>query len=136
MAENWITQLTDTVGKRRVFEQELAVSNATEMLARVMEERGVSKAELARLMGTSRANVTSLLSGRRNMTVRTLADVAAILGVRVNLACEALRSGAFIVAEPPQRLTRPVHNSTAEVKEAAAAASSVASSTDATPLAA
>lgn len=108
MTENWIDHLTDTPEKRSLFEQELAVANATELLSRLIEERGLSRAELARALGTSRANVTSLLNGSRNMTVRTMAAVAAVLGVRVTFRDESLRAGEFILAEPPQRAPRVV----------------------------
>jgi transcriptional regulator with XRE-family HTH domain len=109
MTKNWIEQLTNTPAKRSAFEQELAVANATELLSRLLEERGMSKAELARALGTSRANVTSLLNGSRNMTVRTMAAVAAALGVRITFRDESLLAGEFIVAEPPQRAPRAVH---------------------------
>lgn len=113
----WMARLTDTLEKRRSFEQELAVFNATELLSGVMEERGMTKADLARLLGTSRANVTNMLSGRRNLTVRTLADVAAVLGVRVKFEPEALRLGEFVMT-PPQRVHRRVIRPTGTLADA------------------
>lgn len=113
----WIARLTDTPEKRRSFEQELAVFNATELLSVVMEERGITKANLARLLGTSRANVTNMLSGRRNLTVRTLADVAAVLGVRVKFETEALRHGEFVMTST-QRVHRRVIRPTGTLADA------------------
>jgi antitoxin component HigA of HigAB toxin-antitoxin module len=118
----WIARLTDTLEKRRSFEQELAVFNATELLSGVMEERGITKADLARMLGTSRANVTNMLSGRRNLTVRTLADVAAVLGVRVKFESEALRNGEFVVMRP-QTVHRRVIEPAGTLADAAPAAS-------------
>ena len=42
----------------------------------VMETQGVTRAALAETMGKDKSSVTRLLSGRRNVTLRTLSDVA------------------------------------------------------------
>ena len=46
------------------------------MIRALMESQGVSKAELARRVGKSRAYVTQSLGGDRNMTLSTLARFA------------------------------------------------------------
>lgn len=57
-------------------------------ICRLMEEKKVSKAELARRLGTSRAYVTKLLGGNANFTLTTMAKVAMALdgAVRVHVA--------------------------------------------------
>jgi plasmid maintenance system antidote protein VapI len=67
----------------RLFEQESLVFDATEMICSLMDERDVSRSALADLLGTSKANISQLLDGSRNMTLRTLADLAFALGQRV-----------------------------------------------------
>lgn len=96
MNEAWIERQTATPEARRLYEQERLVLWATSALSEVMEESNVSKAELARRMGTSRANVTLLLAGGRNMTLRTFAEVAFRLGRRVDVKLEPLREGRFM----------------------------------------
>lgn len=86
---------------RRDYEQERLVRSATERIGDAMEEAGISRADLARMLGTSRANVTALLSGERNMTLRTLADLAAVLGQRVEIALEPLRLPAGVSRRLP-----------------------------------
>ena len=49
-------------------------------VAELMERRHITRAELARRMGISRAHVTRLLSGRRNLTVKSMAAIAHALG--------------------------------------------------------
>jgi transcriptional regulator with XRE-family HTH domain len=66
-------------GKKELLRQDLIV-NVTEQLWAAMESSGISKADLARAIETSKSNVTQLLSGQRNMTLSTLADLAAALG--------------------------------------------------------
>ena len=57
----------------------------TEELCRVMEERGISRAELARRAGTSAAYVTKVLRGSTNFTLATMAKLARALGMEVRL---------------------------------------------------
>lgn len=50
-----------------------------------MEEQKVSRAELARRIGTSRAYVTKLLGGNANFTLHTMTKVAMALGATVHV---------------------------------------------------
>lgn len=61
---------------RKQFAIERFVAECTEVISCIMHEKQISKADLARRLGKSRAWVTQLLSGGRNVTVRTLAEVA------------------------------------------------------------
>ena len=64
-----------------------------------MEEEGVTRAELAERIGTSRSHITQLLSGSRNLTVHTLSDLAFLLGHKIRLDYLPL-SGAQAFARP------------------------------------
>lgn len=57
----------------------------TEDICRLMREKKVSKAELARRLGTSRAYVTKLLGGNANFTLSTMVKVAMALDGAVRL---------------------------------------------------
>lgn len=70
---------------RRLLTIEALVTEASEIIARLMAEQNVSKADLARKLNKSRAWVTQLLSGKANMTVRTLAEVVYALDAEVKL---------------------------------------------------
>jgi hypothetical protein len=70
---------------RRLFEQEALLLSATELICELMEKQAVNRTELARRIGKSNAFVSQTLDGRRNMTLRTLADLAWALGVRVQM---------------------------------------------------
>jgi transcriptional regulator with XRE-family HTH domain len=70
---------------RRLLSVETLVAEAAETIASLMAEQNLSKADLARRLNKSRAWVTQLLSGKANMTVRTLAEVAYTLGAEVQL---------------------------------------------------
>lgn len=82
--------------KLAVFAEEALVVDAQVLLHNLMEEKNVSRAELARRMGVSRPRVTQMLSDEcTNFTVRLLARAAFALGEKVELDChhfEAQRS--------------------------------------------
>ena len=76
---------------RRLLSVEALVAEASEVIAKLMVEQGLSKADLARRLNKSRAWVTQLLSGRTNVTVRTLAEVAFALDAELKLRAQPPR---------------------------------------------
>ncbi len=56
-----------------------------EELYRLLEEQGVTRTQLARRMGTSRAYVTRILRTDYNLTAETMVKVALALDARVSL---------------------------------------------------
>ncbi len=74
--------------RARLFEQESLVLEVTEAICRLMEARGLKRADLAQKLGTSKANISQLLDGSRNMTLRTLADVACVMKHRATFQLE------------------------------------------------
>jgi transcriptional regulator with XRE-family HTH domain len=81
--------LTEDPEFRRLVAVEALVAEASEVIAGLMAKQNLSKADLARRLNKSRAWVTQLLSGKANMTVRTLAEVAHTLGAEVTLQAQA-----------------------------------------------
>lgn len=67
--------------------QQRLILEATELIVELLEKREVTRADLARKLGTSSGNITQLLDGR-NMTLGTLAEVAHVLGAKVELVWE------------------------------------------------
>jgi len=57
------------------------IRGTTESIYATMKKKGVTKSELARRMGRTNAYVTQMLSGDRNLTLRTIAEVSAALEV-------------------------------------------------------
>ena len=93
----WIERQTKTPEARRLYEEERLIAWATEAICEAMNRSGISKAELAASQGTSRAYVTQLLAGSKNMTLRTLARIAFACGKRVKKPrLEGLREGKYI----------------------------------------
>jgi transcriptional regulator with XRE-family HTH domain len=87
---------------QRVLEQESLALEATELISRLMDETKVSKSELAQRIGKSRAFVTQVLGGSRNMTMHTLADLAFALGYKVDMQAVRLEEqGVRTLLSPP-----------------------------------
>lgn len=61
------------------------ITEFAEDIWRLMEEQNVSRAELARRLGTSRAYVTKLLGGNANFTLETMTKVAMAFGCTVHV---------------------------------------------------
>ena len=61
------------------------IDEFTEDVCMLMDKQGISRAELARRMGTSRAYITKLLDGNANFTLETMTKVAMALGAAVHV---------------------------------------------------
>ncbi len=84
MSETLIEGLTKTKEGMRLYQQERAIQDLTDLVCEVMEEENVSRAELARRIGKTKGYITQLLDGRTNMTVRTISDVFTVLNRAVH----------------------------------------------------
>ncbi|MCK6513769.1 helix-turn-helix domain-containing protein [Myxococcota bacterium] len=69
----------------RIYAEEGLVVDVMEQIAGWMEDHQISRAELARRLGTSPANITQMLRGR-NVSLRTLASTVHVMGGVVNLS--------------------------------------------------
>ncbi len=70
----------------RLFHQEKAIYRITEALEEVLDTQQVSRTELAQRLGRTKSWVTQLLDGEQNKTIRTVADVAAVLGCELQVS--------------------------------------------------
>ena len=93
--EAWIKRQTETPEARRRYEEERLILWTTEAIWKAMDEQGLTRAEMAAKLGTSRANITQLLSGSRNMTLRSLASLAFACEMRAEIGLEELTASVF-----------------------------------------
>jgi AraC-like DNA-binding protein len=68
-------KLVSTKRGFRLYRQERAILEVTELICKIMAEQNVSRLELARRLGKTKDYVTRLLNGRVGMTVRMISDV-------------------------------------------------------------
>jgi transcriptional regulator with XRE-family HTH domain len=86
----------------RLVAQETLILDATELIVELLERHSISRQELARKLGKSKGFVTQLLSGERNMTLRTLADLGYVLGQRIELTPRPLSGDLVLERRPPR----------------------------------
>lgn len=73
---------------KKLYNREALMMDVTEDFLVVMEDMEVNKSDLAKMLCKSKSFISQTLSGSRNITLRTLADMAYVLGVKVKVSFE------------------------------------------------
>lgn len=94
------------------FQEELALLKAQELISELMIKKGVNQAELAKRLNQSRAHVSELLSGSRNLTLKTMGRIFFYLGEEVEFNCKERGESKYIIgsqvsARVDRNLPRP-----------------------------
>ena len=71
---------------RRLLRTEELILEVTEALIAAMAQQKLTKSQLAARLGKSPAFVTQILNGGRNLTLRTIAEVADALRAEIHVA--------------------------------------------------
>ncbi len=82
--------MRESAAAMRALAEERAVLEATEMVCERIEERDISRTDLAARLGISRSEVTQRLSGKRNLSVKTLAAMLHEMGFQLCLGTRDL----------------------------------------------
>lgn len=72
--------------RRREFAEEALIVDVAEQIWAAMDAAKVTKSEIAERLGKSKAFISQMLNGSRNMTLRSLADIAQCVGYKVRLS--------------------------------------------------
>lgn len=88
MSKRTFKDLFRDAEKSDAYRTELAILRFTEDMVRAMGDKGVTRAELARRIGTSPAYVTKILRGSTNFTLATIVRIAHALNMRVDVRLE------------------------------------------------
>jgi plasmid maintenance system antidote protein VapI len=81
-----------SLANRLLLQQERLILEVTELLSAALEESGLTKSGLAHRLGKTKGFVSQLFSGSRNLTLRTISDVADTLGVTISFQTKTARS--------------------------------------------
>lgn len=93
----------DLIAAHDGLAEELKAVDIAADLALLLHHAGKSRADLARVLGWSRARVTQVLSGDGNLTVQTIAAVASALGYTFDAVFR--RAGERAAAQPWEQQT-------------------------------
>lgn len=102
--EQWANQSEENA---KLVAQELLITEVTEEIWKAMEEAGINKTELANRIGATKGYVSQVLSGSRNMTLRTLSDICFALGKKATIAIEAKAGDGEWQIMRDKKITRP-----------------------------
>lgn len=94
--EQWVGRQEKDESSRREYEYERLMVWVLDEIYGAMDRNGVSQADVARTLETTRANISRAFSGGRNLSLRTVSDLAWASGVRLCVKAQPLRKGAFI----------------------------------------
>jgi len=84
----------------KLVAEELLIAEVTEAIWEAMEDGNTSKTELAQRMGASKGHVSQVLSGSRNMTLRTLADICHALNLKPAFSLQTIAHPQCYRTEP------------------------------------
>jgi len=85
------TWFRDTEESRRLLSEERLLVAATEKVYEALERRGSTKTALAESLGVKLSEVSQRLSGRRNLTLRSLAAMLHSLGYEAEVGIRDCR---------------------------------------------
>jgi len=80
-----LDEFLDEAGIRETAKAEAITRVVAWQLSREMKRQGMSKARLAKLMNTSRAQVDRILKAKNNVTIETLQRAAELVGRQLRL---------------------------------------------------
>ena len=105
MSTRTFKQLFAEAQRMPEYWEEGAILDFTEALYIAMEEQGVTRAELARRLGTSQTYITRVLGGHANFTLKSMSKLALALGLQleVGLGPQRLPSAAAKAEEEDAR---------------------------------
>jgi antitoxin component HigA of HigAB toxin-antitoxin module len=86
--QHWGSTLEDFLNEEGICDiakAEAATRVISWQIAEEMREKGITKAQMAELMHTSRAQVDRILNAKGNVTVETLQRAAALIGRRLRI---------------------------------------------------
>ncbi|HLA86323.1 MAG TPA: helix-turn-helix transcriptional regulator [Thermoguttaceae bacterium] len=83
MGKTMYEEFASTPEGRRLLNRETLTIEVTELICQIMQEKGISRKQLAELLGKSKGRVSQMLNGERNLTLGTVADIFTVLNERL-----------------------------------------------------
>lgn len=84
--KSWMDELIARKGLSKGVAREAALLEIASVFDLIMEENGINKTTMAEKLGVTKSLVTQVLSGNRNLTVRTMSDFAFALGGNIRFS--------------------------------------------------
>ena len=85
-------EIRQTISPEIKIQMELSVAIANRIYS-ILEQRGLSQKEFARLMGKTETEVSRWLSGTHNLTISTISKITSVLGEDIIVPASSAVSG-------------------------------------------
>jgi len=92
MTKTVVEQFLEDPEQLRLYQQERLLLDVTEHMCKIMKEEGVTRSQLAEMLGKSRGRISQILDGERNLTLRTIANVFTAIGKRAVFQTEPIEA--------------------------------------------
>jgi transcriptional regulator with XRE-family HTH domain len=86
-------RVTSSPSGLRTWHQERVIFEVTERLCELMQEKGVSRSDLAERLGKTKGYISQILSGSANLTLRSMSDLYLALDREFHVDDEPLDIG-------------------------------------------
>lgn len=83
--KDYIDIYLEKMDKNPEFQYELLSANILGEVFRIMDERNITKAELAEKLSVSRAYITKIFNGYTNFTLKSLGNLMAALDIDIDM---------------------------------------------------
>ncbi len=103
MSEPTFKALFDEARRHPDYRYEGTILDFTEALFDAMDRQGISRAELARRLGTSQAYVTRVLRGNANFTLKTMSKLALALEMELEVGLRPATKSSASQADAEKR---------------------------------
>lgn len=102
-ADHWMARQLPRGISLRPFAEDEAISVLTSAVQDAIEDAGLTRSDVARLLGTTKSYVSQVLNGSTNMTLKTLGALLWACGLQVG----ALRTDVLGAEIQPQPAEQP-----------------------------
>ncbi len=99
MSNDYDNQTQDPAINQLVRQEEF-ILEVTEALTQALADSGMTQSKLAAKLGCTRGFVSQVFAGGRNLTLRTVSDIALALGVTPKLSLDRLRDQGQFKLKP------------------------------------
>jgi len=83
-----------TKKEEMLFASEELAYNITEDVLIEMEDQNMNRKQLSDKLGCSKSHISQLLNGVRNLTLKSLSDIAFVLGYKVDIKFKKMKDNA------------------------------------------
>ena len=95
MTKSLVESLTQTVEGNRLYQQEKAILDATELICKLMTEQKVSRFALAKRLKTVPGSIGRILDGRDELTIRLFSDILVALGYNIRFEADKRETDGY-----------------------------------------